>query len=426
MKRRIILTSAVAILAFLGTGKLVAQFTLTGEIRPRSEYRHGFKKLINDGEDAAFFTEQRSRLTADFKQDKLTLKISIQDVRIWGAVNQIYKSDPALSAFNEAWGQYAFTEAFSVKAGRQELNYDNARFLGNLGWAQQSRSHDVLLAIFESDMINIHGGIAFNQDANTPEFKKLTSTYYSGVNNYKAMQYAWFNKKFDKHSLSLLVLNNGIQTGVADTSDISYSQTYGLYGKFKPGSLVIEGEAYYQGGKDAGDNDISAYLLSASVGYTGMAKFKPSIGGDYLSGNEADATKNNAFTPFYGTNHKFYGFMDYFYVGNPHGNAGLIDLYFKAAFPFGKKVKLLTHLHQFMSPTTIYNGSGEEMDSGLGTEVDLVLNVNLSSSTNLKMGYSQLFATETMEQLKGGSKDQTNNWAWLMLTFKPTLFTTKE
>ena len=62
------------------------------------------------------------------------------------------------------------------------------------------------------------------------------------------------------------------------------------------------------------------------------------------------------------------------------------------------------------------------MSNGLGTEVDLVLNLNLTSNTNIKLGYSQMFATSTMEVLKGGNKDLTNNWAWLMLTFKPTLF----
>lgn len=426
MKQRIILTAALAIFAFLGGSKAFAQLTLTGEVRPRTEYRHGFKKLINEGEEGALFTEQRTRFIADFKQDKLLFKVSIQDVRIWGATDQIYKSDPALSAFNEAWAQYSFTKEFSLKAGRQELNYDNARFLGNLGWAQQSRSHDVLLFIYKDSTFQAHGGLAFNQDANTPEFKKLTSTYYSGVNNYKSMQYAWLNKTFGKHSLSFLLLNNGLQTGIADsTESVNYSQTYGLYGKFKPGSIVIEGEAYYQGGKDAADKSVNAYLLSANIGYTGIKKFKPFIGFDYLSGTEVDATENNSFAPLYGTNHKFYGFMDYFYVGNPHGNAGLIDVFFKAAFPFSKKVKALAHVHSFYSPTKVFDIAGEELSSGLGTEVDLVLNLNLSSSANLKMGYSQMFATSTMEAIKGGSKDEINNWAWLMLTFKPTLFKSK-
>ena len=38
---------------------------------------------------------------------------------------------------------------------------------------------------------------------------------------------------------------------------------------------------------------------------------------------DKDYKENNSFTPFYGTNHKFNGHMDYFYVGNHIGNVGL-------------------------------------------------------------------------------------------------------
>ena len=426
MSKRIIFLVLIVLGTIFSATRSVAQFTLTGEIRPRAEYRHGFKKLINDGEDPAFFIEQRSRLYAHYKKDRLILNVSLQDVRIWGAVNQIYKADPSLSALNEAWGQYLITDKFSVKAGRQELNYDNARFLGNLGWAQQSRSHDVLVFIYSDSTFQAHGGLAFNQDANTPEFKKLTSTFYSGVNNYKTMQYLWLNKTFSKHNASFLFLNNGQQIGVADTSSVKYRQTYGLYGMFKPADFWIEAEAYYQGGKDPSDVDISAYLFSATLGYTGIKKFKPSVGFDYLSGTSVTSDKNNSFAPLYGTNHKFYGFMDYFYVGNPHGNVGLLDIHVKAAFPLSKKAKFIVHLHHFEAPETVFSPTnGSELGSSLGQEIDLVFNLNLGSSTNLKMGYSQMFATESMEALKGGNKDLTNNWAWMMLTFKPTLFKSK-
>jgi len=33
-----------------------------------------------------------------------------------------------------------------------------------------------------------------------------------------------------------------------------------------------------------------------------------------------------------------------------------------------------------------------------------------------------MFATETMEVLKGGDKDENNSWTWVMITFKPKLF----
>lgn len=37
----------------------------------------------------------------------------------------------------------------------------------------------------------------------------------------------------------------------------------------------------------------------------------------------------------------------------------------------------------------------------------------------LRMGYSEMFANASMEVVKGGSKNETSNWAWIMLIVKP-------
>jgi hypothetical protein len=55
----------------------------------------------------------------------------------------------------------------------------------------------------------------------------------------------------------------------------------------------------------------------------------------------------------------------------------------------------------------------------LGTEVDLVFSHALSEEVKIMVGYSHLFATPSMEALKGGSNGQVANWAWLMLSFNP-------
>lgn len=62
------------------------------------------------------------------------------------------------------------------------------------------------------------------------------------------------------------------------------------------------------------------------------------------------------------------------------------------------------------------------LSSRLGEEIELMYNLNVSSDFNLKVGYSQLYATESMEALKCKAGDTFNQWAWVMLTFKPVLF----
>lgn len=402
-------------------GKVNAQFTVTGEIRPRAEFRNGFKTLNNEDTDPAFFIEQRSRLYLDYKNEKFVFKLTFQDIRLWGENPQIFKADNALFNVHEAWGQYNFSEKSALRVGRQELNYDNARFLGNLAWAQQSRSHDLVKFTYETGDLQFHAGAAFNQEdvISNPEPRRLSGTLYAIGGNYKTMQFAWFHKDYEKSDFSLLFLNNGVQSLV--DSSVNFSQTLGFIGNRSLGKINLEGEFYYQFGNDPSGRNLSAYLASLSLKF--KAGLLPiTIGADILSGTDPGSSKNNAFTPLYGTNHKFYGFMDYFYVGNGHGNVGLQDFFIKSKIKTGQKSGLIIHLHEFLSNATIMDGDNNESSSVLGTEIDLVYNLDIAKEVNFKLGYSQLFGTDSMEIIKGGDKGELNNWAWAILTIKPVLF----
>ena len=410
---------------------LQAQFTITAEIRPRGEFRNGFKEPRPEEADPAFFIEQRSRLYFGYKADRIKLQLNVQDVRIWGNANQIYKDDPALTNIHEGWGEFMFSQNFSFKVGRQELNYDNARFLGNLAWAAQSRSHDAALLKYENDSTGwkVHLGGAFNQ--NVPfEPARLEGTFYDGVNNYKSMLFLWANKSGDFGNLSFLIHNDGRQ--VTADSSMAFRQTYGLIGAFPigNGSFSLDGEFYYQGGRNGTNKEVSAVMAAIHANLkAGNHSFI--LGGEYMSGTSPDeAEKDNAWNPLYGTNHKFYGFMDYFYVGNGHGQngntSGLIDLQLKGLFQVGKG-KLGAAVHNFMSPVDVLDPANPSatLSGQLGVEVDLTYTVNIIPAVNIQCGYSQMFANESMEALKGGGfTNKLNNWAFLMIGFKPQLLNT--
>jgi len=410
------------VVAFLAiTGTSYAQFTLSGEVRPRAEYRDGFKTFSSDQTDAAFFVEQRTRLVAGYKKEKLTLKLSLQDVRFWGGTSQIYKADNALINFNEAWAQYDFGGGSSIKIGRQELDYDNARILGNLAWAQQSRSHDLVKYEFQGeDGFKLHVGAAFNQETvnAAAEPARLFETFYSGVNNYKTMQFAWAHKSYDSGKISFLFLNNGLQN--ADTT-IDFSQTAGTFWNQRLGSLKLTFEGYYQFGK-ARNMDVDAYMLALALGIP-IGKHNVTLGGDLLSGSEPGEEGINHFTPLYGTNHKFYGLMDYFFVGNAHGNIGLTDIYLKTNWKVSEKTNLLVHYHYFLTPVEVSDADGSSMSSGLAQEIDLVLNHNIAKDINLKIGFSALDGSETLGLFKSGDDSTLNYWGWTMITFKPKFLT---
>ncbi|MEA3479598.1 MAG: hypothetical protein U9R60_15550, partial [Bacteroidota bacterium] len=67
--------------------------SISAQLRPRFEYRHGYKTLSSPDIDPAFFISQRSRLSALFSSEKFKAGFSLQNVRVWGDVSQLNVSD---------------------------------------------------------------------------------------------------------------------------------------------------------------------------------------------------------------------------------------------------------------------------------------------------------------------------------------------
>lgn len=415
-----------AIFAFLPI-LLSAQLNLTAEYRPRTEYRHGYKTMLNQGDEAAFFTSQRTRLNFDYKGEHTKYMLSIQDVRVWGDHFQLSNTSQQLMV-HQAWTEYAFSKQLSLKAGRQELVYDDARILGNVDWAQQARAHDLALLKYEGNF-KLHIGAAFNQLN-----EKLINTNYP-ITNYKTMQFVWFNKKLSDVNLSLLLLNNGFQYEDNSTPALGtiyknvYSQTAGGRLTYDIQKLSLATAAYYTGGKDAQSRTLSAYYLAAEANLKLNSTINITAGYELLSGTSdfekvANPTTyvNRSFNPFYGTNHKFNGHMDYFYVGNYLNKNGLNDLY--ASLNYKKnKFSIGTTIHSFAAANKVRALTGDEMDAQLGVETDIYAGLDLNDQVKLTVGYSQMFGTATLEKVSGGSSGVSNHWAFAMLAFKPKFLT---
>ena len=392
-----------------------SQLKVDAELRPRVEYRHGFKTLFPDNADAALFTSQRTRLNIAHSIEKLNFYVSVQDVRVWGDVPQLNNSDNNGLSLHQAWAEILLDANYSLKLGRQEIIYDDSRIFGNVGWAQQARSHDLALFKYKKGVFKANLGLAFNQSK-----ENLTGTNLTTPNTYKAMQYIWLHKEWSNFSGSFLFLNNGLQS----TDGLKYSQTIGTHLKTKQNNLQLAANLYYQFGNDVVNNDLSAYLLGLEANYKLNDKTTVGLGTELQSGNDYDvaAGENNAFSPLYGTNHKFNGFMDYFYVGNHANNVGLFDIYAKANFKLNPKSSLTAFVHNFSAAADI----NATVSKQLGTEIDLIYAYQYTKEIGFKAGYSQMFASEGMEALKGIADNNTNNWGWVMVTINPTLFTSKK
>ncbi len=407
------------ILLALVTQFVQAQFTLDGEFRPRTEYRNGYGNIIAEDANAGFGLSTRVRVNAGYKIDAYTFYLSMQDVLTWGENRQLLIQD-ANNSFSifQAWAEINIGNGWTTKIGRQTIDYDDQRIMGSVGWAQQARNHDAALIKYKKNKFLLDIGLAFNQDkSNISGFSSVGTDFTTaGFFTYKAMQYLYLKQKWDHFSASLLALNTTFQDLLTDGSSAGTTSdlvTIGSHIKYKKDKFSLHSNLFYQTGKRQGGVDVGAYLGSLDLNYKIAPKVGLGIGAEIISGRKDDSA---AFFPLYGTNHKFNGFMDYFYVGNHANSIGLVDIHASAKFNLSKKSSLLVKALNFSGAEALASG-----EKSLGTEMDFVYTTKIKGA-KLQVGYSHMFLSDGMYELKGVAENvaaDVQNWAWVMLTIKP-------
>ena len=174
-------------------------------------------------------------------------------------------------------------------------------------------------------------------------------------------------------------------------------------------------------------------MASVKAGYNFNPSWRATLGFDFIGGEDyesatqsysgvfdvykADPTKTHAFNPLFGTHHKFYGAMDYFYASSYiNGLApGLQDLQLGVDYKASKNAVMQLAYHYFLTASDILVTDGKT----LGSEIDLQININLMKSVMLMMGYSTMFGTDTMDAVKGGDHSKWQDWAWISLNIHP-------
>ncbi len=389
------------------------QFSLSGDVFARPEFRHGYRRMPLPGEKPAGLVNQRSGLILDYRNDKVTTKISFQDVRIWGQQEQ--RTQVPSFDLHEAWVQVAITDSFFIKAGRQELRYDNQRFFAVNDWIPPGQKHDALLLQHIGKKGVLHLGAAFNQNQD-----RLFGTNFA-LNNYKTLNYIWYKTRLRPNlNISLMGVADGFQS--PDNAEMLYVRgTWNAFVEYNPGGVVFFFNPAYQHGKSRLGLDISAWYFMSAVSFKASEKVTTTLGLEYFTGNNPleNNQKDNAFDALYGAGHAFLGYMDFFTQVPAHTKgAGLINSYLKTRLSLSPKTSLDADLHLFHIQNN-YLHQGQLIDKFLGTEIDLTLNYRFNDITQIVAGYSVMFGTESMEVIKGGSKDEFANWGFVMLRIRP-------
>lgn len=289
-----------------------------------------------------------------------------------------------------------------------------------------------------------------NTNGGTQNYKSFTSLYISKKIKQVKFSGLFFNDHFGKYKLDSVGSTSAgyvygrrfVRSGPSDEFDYTGTHkrfTYGLMINASThdgagfGKVSIQAAYYRQSGKNRDGVQIhNAYHYTVAVTWQ-KGKFSITPGYDVLSGNDAGTEQDEKFDPLYGTPHKHWGYMDYFYVGTGSPAGGLNNPYLKAKYT-AAKWWLSADLHHFSLNKTMYKSDGSAVGNKLGNEIDLVLNYTMNRFTNIELGYAVMYASNNMAFAKGqattdavaDSYRKTGVWAYAMLKFSPDFLYAKQ
>jgi len=358
MKKTVLIITFAMIPAVLYSGSAV---DISGQIRHRYEFSD---KDFNSATNAESFSLLRTRLNLGLAPTgNVKAFIQFQDARNFGEEGNTL-TDGSADNFDLHQG-FIFIHRFfdlplDVKLGRYEVVYGPERLLGSVGWSNTGRSLDGLTVSLHHPIANI-------------EFLNLKA---GRTNTAGDAEEVWVRGFYGNLNLE----NYATHTFFIQDDK---RNTWGMYAKgdiFQ--NLSHETGFAIQGGSVGGLNQKGLFYATNLTYDQGM--FKLTGGYEHLSGDDpATPDKNETFNTLYATNHKFYGFMDYFPSGS--GDLGLNDLYVKFSPGKIKGVKIDGVYHVFTSEFK----SNEKTD--FGNELDITCTKKYDDSLTFIGGYSMFF-----------------------------------
>ncbi len=407
------------------------QFDVDLNMLGRGELRYGG---FTEGaeENHAQFLMGRTRLSLTYKRPHIEAKVTAQHSGVWG------QKDNGSFNLQEAWARLYTKNGLFAKVGRQVLSYDDERIIGSNDWAMASNTHDVLKFGYEGHGHKAHAIFGFNQNVENIS----GGTYYeNGAQPYKIMHTLWYHYDIPKIPIgaSLLFMNIGMQGKGLNAEGKEepcnrYQQLVGAYLSYKPGKLTAEASYYHQLGRNEDNIKIDSWMASIKAQYQISRQVGVVTGYDYLSGDDypyvrpkgklgvAHHEKIKYFNPVYGSHHKFYGMMDFFYVQafSDTFSPGLQNLYAGASYSPIKGLNLMATYHYMAMATTL-----KGLSKTLGHDIDIEASYQLLKDANVAVGFSYMAGTDTMEHLKRAEGNDNLMWAWLTLVVSPRIISKK-
>lgn len=388
-----------------------SQFTFSGQIRHRSAL---------DGRDFNADTSPadvhllRTRLNAAVDPvDRVEAFVQIQDSRRFGAGNADLARgtmDPSAGQLDVHQAYFVIRELFemplSIKVGRQELAYGNQRLVGSVGWSNVGRAFDAGVLAYDGERASVDLFAA-----------RLVGSPVEGdgSENLFGLYSSW--QLGNRHALDVYALldnnTNEILNRDGSRSDRMVRFTPGATLAGTVSSVSYTLEAALQTGKTTASpgavrSTTDASMLSASAS-TAVGANGARLGAGYtrLSGDARPADDvRGQFNTLFATNHKFYGFMDYFPASaSPYG---LQDARIEATLPLSDQVNLAPALHHFVQAESAPS-VGTKV---LGQELDVTVTYKFADNVTFTTGVSGFRPDDAIKTQTGN--DDISMWGYVM------------
>jgi hypothetical protein len=406
---RKVLFAVAALLALAGA--VVAESTFDPDIQVRYRFESSARDF--DKNTSVYnFNLLRTRIGLMYTDGDISAYAQVQDSRVMGTETSTLL-DGSADAFDLHQGYMKinalFKQSLRLRIGRFEQNYGAQRLIGAVAWSNVGRS-------FDGVVLTPHWGMG-----------KVDLFYYAEVE-------------------SLVVGERGDQSVFGAYSDLGFSDeheiqpfiiwqranpqeklnrvTAGAYLKGDIAGLQYASDLAYQGGEITPDSvkvDVSAYMVTLDLWWEFRdTKGKPALlaGVDYLSGDDdlTDGT-TKVFDTLYATNHKFYGFMDYFLsIPKDTYGRGLVDMHGKV-WASAKNTKFLLSFHAFQAQQsfelTDTTTTTPPTSKSFGNEIDFTIGHKYTDQLGFLLGVSTFSPGAIFKEQKGTDRAW---WGYIMVT----------
>ena len=383
--------------------------------------------------DMSLFVNSRARLTLEYERPHFAMRISAQHTGIWGQENR--------GAFNlhEAWAKVTSKQGLFLQIGRQALSYDDERIIGMNDWTMAANSHDALKLGYEGLGHKLHLIATYNQNANA---STSGSTFFAnGSQPHKTFQVVWYHYDAPWQTVpfgfSVLGMNIGMQGGEQGVNEhMEWQQLVGAYVQCCPKYCTFEASYYHQFGYTEQHAPINAFMASARAQVQPADLYGFTAGYDYLSGDDYLVLRGSSqmglprheiikgFNPIYGSHHKFYGMMDFFYISAYMDgfSPGLQNAYAGCFVNPIKGLHLSATYHYMAMTAHLKDREGTPIDQTLGHMAEIEISYNILKDFKIAGGFSYMGGSNTLQRLKQASSDGRLLWGWISLVATPVIF----